>query len=172
MLVCPFSGKSADPCSARGHKAVGAKQVCLPLPLPLPAGRTEICPYLPLHALTCPYTRLPALTGCPHPRRAIEPSFLATSTKKRHLHAPNLERHATWACADALFCSTSTRIGHFKASTTLNLLDVIEESPPRCFTICSCAPRRFSREPFFRRRHRIFEHGPKMPPRGHKIQTS
>ena len=134
--------------------------------LPLPALTRA---YLPLPALTCPYTRL---LVAPTPAVPSSPPFLATSTKKRHLHAPNLERHATWAFADALFCSTSTRIGHFRTSKTINLLDVIEESPPRRFTICSCAPRRFSRGSFFRRRHRRFGHGSKMPPKEHMIQTS
>ena len=147
------------------------------LPLPtLPAGRTGIHAYTPLHALTRAYTPLHALTRAYTPL-LVAPTpelvpFCATSTKIRHLGAPNPERHATWATDGALFCSTSTRIHDFGAPKSLNLHDVNEDSPLRRFKICSCASRRLARRPFFRRRQRRFEHGQKVAPRRSKIQTS
>ena len=59
--------------SQRGQKAVGANQVCLPLPYPSPLvdqnpglpGLTHVYPRLP--TLTHAYPGLPGLTGCPPP---------------------------------------------------------------------------------------------------------
>ena len=58
------------PLLVRGQKAVGANQVCLPLPYPSPLGGpkptlTHAYPALP--TLTRPYPRLPTLTR-PYPR--------------------------------------------------------------------------------------------------------
>ena len=162
---------SADPCSARGHKAVGATVSHLPLPT-LPAGGPKSAltrAYTRLHALTRPYTRL-LVAPTPEPHSLVP--FCATSTKIRHLGAPNLERHATWATDGALFCSTSTGIHDFGAPKSLNLHDVNEDSPPRRFKICSCASRRLARRPFFRRRQRRFEHGQQIAPKRSKMQTS
>ena len=150
---------------------MGATVSHLPLPT-LPAGRTKIRPYTRLHGLTHAYTGLHGLTGCPHPPCATNPSFSATSTRIRHLGAPNLERHANWATDGALFCSTSTGIRHFGAPKSFKLFDVNEESPPRRFKICSCALWRLIRGPLFRRRQRRFEHAHKVAPRRPKIQTS
>ena len=70
--------KSADPCLVRGHKAVGAHQMRLPLPYPSPLA----CRNPALPTLTRPYPGLPGLT------RAYPGLPVAPPPPRPHKHMP------------------------------------------------------------------------------------
>ena len=89
---------SADPCSARGHKAVGVN--CESLTPPYPPRWADQNP-----ALTSPYPPLPALTG---PYRLPPPSSRDHSPKLNFLRRQHT-KPTSRPFRSSIFCDVNTR---------------------------------------------------------------